>query len=93
MRSSRTYKPKGDFPTTYLWRVGKCEYRLQTENTRLKRVLKRRKTTKISASGINCPEVVFEMTYSRLSCAKKAFEYFTGIKAVYHREDDVYRAC
>jgi len=32
MRSSKKYIPKGDFENTYMWKVSKGIYMIQTEN-------------------------------------------------------------
>jgi len=90
MRHSTKYKPEGNFDNTYMWKIGNDLYMIQTDNKNLKRLLRNRKSTWISAYGVNCPLVVFMIKYKRCDVARKAFKYFTGYKPIYNKEKNIF---
>ena len=90
MRHSTKYKPEGNFDSTYMWKVENGYYMIQTDNTNLKRLLRNRRSTRISAFGVNCPLVVYLTTYKRCDVARKSFRYLTGKTAIHNKEKDVY---
>ena len=57
--------------TTYLWQLQprKPFYRIQTDDHRVARKLKKRKNAKLCMYGINAPFWIFELSYSSPSYA------------------------
>ena len=90
MGKSKSYKPQGNFENTFMWKVDNGYYMIQTDNTNLKRLLRNRKSTRISAFGVNCPLVVYMIKYKRCDVARRSFKYLTGHKPIYNREMDIF---
>ncbi len=66
--------------TTYLWQETKRfpVYRIQTNDHRVARKLKKRKNTKLVLNGINIPLWVFQITYSSPRLALLGLGNITG---------------
>ncbi len=80
--------------TTYLWQEQKRYplFRIQTDDPRVARKLKKRKTTKQVSFGLNCAHWIFQLKYSSPKKAKNGLFNITGADVQKHHDMDVFVA-